>query len=212
MSSTDDEANHVTAWLSGLQDGDDTAIHQLWTHCFPRMVRYSRSRLPANLRRAFDEEDVALSAFKSFCKVAEAGKTDEIANREELWKLLTCITARKASGYIRREKTQKRGGGKVRGESIFLQDGDSHGSTTGGIENIAKPSHIDSEAAEVADLAIGLIDSLQDENVRAVAMLRLEGFSVDEIAERMECGKRTVERRLRLIRKTWLEAEQRTQE
>lgn len=212
MSPTSNEANEVTAWLSGLQEGDDTAIEHLWTHCFPRMVRYSRSRLPANLRRAFDEEDVALSAFKSFCKAAEAGKADEIADREELWKLLTCITARKASGYIRREKTQKRGGGKVRGESIFLQKGNSQSRFAGGIENIAKDSEAAGNSEDVADVAIGFIEDLQDEHVRAVALLRLEGFTVEEIAERMECGKRTVERRLRLIRKTWLETKERSQE
>lgn len=34
-------------------------------------------------------------------------------------------------------------------------------------------------------------------------MLRLEKYSVDEIAERIGCARRSVERRLNLIRSIW---------
>ncbi len=37
-------------------------------------------------------------------------------------------------------------------------------------------------------------------------MMRMDGFLVDEIADRLKLSKRAVERRLQLIRKTWTEA------
>ena len=40
--------------------------------------------------------------------------------------------------------------------------------------------------------------------VRRVALLRMEGYSNDQIAERLGCGLRSVERKLARIRKRWL--------
>jgi DNA-directed RNA polymerase specialized sigma24 family protein len=46
---------------------------------------------------------------------------------------------------------------------------------------------------------------LKDDTMRTVALLRVEGYSVEEIADRLNCGKRTIERKLTLIRRTWQE-------
>src|SRR5262245_12699286 len=43
-----------------------------------------------------DEEDVALSAFDSFCRNAEEGRFPDLRDRDNLWKLLVTITVRKA--------------------------------------------------------------------------------------------------------------------
>jgi DNA-directed RNA polymerase specialized sigma24 family protein len=61
--------------------------------------------------------------------------------------------------------------------------------------------------AQFTDDARAMIDMLQDDTIKTIALLRMEGYSVEEIAERLECGKRTIERRLTLIRKTWSESE-----
>ena len=50
-----------------------------------------------------------------------------------------------------------------------------------------------------------LFESLGDESLRQVVSLRLEGFTGEEIAERLGCNRRTVTRKLELIRETWLE-------
>jgi DNA-binding NarL/FixJ family response regulator len=42
-----------------------------------------------------------------------------------------------------------------------------------------------------------------DDALRDIAILRMEGFTVDEIAGRLGSTRRTVERRLHVIRKTW---------
>src|SRR6516164_9629014 len=57
----------VTRWFGLLQAGDPAAAQQLWERYFRRLVGLARKRLRGAARRATDEEDVALSAFDSFC-------------------------------------------------------------------------------------------------------------------------------------------------
>lgn len=189
----------LTLWYQSLQSGDSDAASQLFEHCFPRLLRHARSKLPAHLLRVLDEEDVALSAFESFCRGAQRGTLGDIENRDELWRLLTCITARKGLSHVRHEMRQKRGGGKVRGESIFTKvDG-----TRLGMEQVAGRDLSPETLAEFDDQCRHMLEALGDETLQTIALLRLEGYSVDEIASRLGCAKRSVERRLSLIRKTW---------
>lgn len=191
----------VSMWVAAIERGESEAAGKLWEYCFPRLLRYSRSKLPEHLRRVLDEEDVALSAFKSFCFRAADGKLGEIHNREELWKLLYCITGRKALGYVRYQTRAKRGGGLVGGESTFLKDTDSE--HDGGIDRVADPAASPAMLAEFQNECEHLLDLLDDEMLQTIAILRLEGYSVDEIAQRVSCAKRSVERRLNLIRSIW---------
>ena len=39
--------------------------------------------------------------------------------------------------------------------------------------------------------------------LRAIVLLRMEGYTDDDIAARLGCARRTVQRRLRLIRQLW---------
>ena len=45
--------------------------------------------------------------------------------------------------------------------------------------------------------------SLRDDCLRTIVVLRIEGYLVKEIAERLSVGERTVERKLQLIRAKW---------
>ena len=64
----------VSRWLDGIKAGDEASIERLWHRYFERLVRLARGKLPGHCRRAYDEEDVALSAFQSFCQRAAGGK------------------------------------------------------------------------------------------------------------------------------------------
>ena len=59
-------------------------------------------------------------------------------------------------------------------------------------------------AAMMADEYRRLFGSLADESLRVVALLKLEGHSNEEIARSLDCGLRTVERKLEVIRKRWI--------
>ena len=87
----------VTVLLEQLHSGDHAAVETLWRLYFPRLVRLARSHLQGLPRRAADEEDVALTAFDSFCRGAEQGRFPALHGRDELWKLLVTIAARHAA-------------------------------------------------------------------------------------------------------------------
>src|SRR3954452_19706131 len=105
----------VTHWIQALRGGDPGAAQKLWERYFPRLVGLARARLQGARRRAEDEEDVALSAFDSFCRGAREGRFPRLADRNDLWRLLVVLTARKAVDLLQREGRLKRG--PVRGES-----------------------------------------------------------------------------------------------
>ena len=86
----------VTQWIAKLGRGDADAARLLWQHYFSKLVEYARHRLDAVPRRAIDEEDVALSAMNSFCQGMAKHRFDQVNDRNDLWKLLVTITARKA--------------------------------------------------------------------------------------------------------------------
>ena len=83
----------VSHWIVQLKAGNQAAAQELWEDYFQRLVRLARRRLRGRSRRAADEEDVALSAFDSFCRGAEQGRFPRLTDRDNLWRLLVVITA-----------------------------------------------------------------------------------------------------------------------
>ena len=102
--------NSVTHWLGQLKAGDPAAAGPLWERYFPKLVELARARLAGFPRRAADEEDVALSAFDSFCRDAAAGRLPRLDDRDDLWRVLLLITSQKALDLVRHESAAKRGG------------------------------------------------------------------------------------------------------
>ena len=87
----------VTVWIDRLRVGDDVAARRLWERYFHALVRLARADLRAKPRGAVDEEDIALSAFQSFCDRAGRGQFPQLSDRDDLWKLL--IEAADRSGH-----------------------------------------------------------------------------------------------------------------
>jgi DNA-directed RNA polymerase specialized sigma24 family protein len=147
--------------------------------------------------RIADEEDVALSAFDSFCRGAEAGRFAQIHDRENLWRLLVLITMRKAFDLVNYQARRKRAG--VLGESA-LEDrpGEEQG-----MEQILGSEPTPEFAAQVTEEYQRLLGQLEDDSLRAVAQWKLEGYTTGEIAAKLGCAPRTVERKLRVIRNVW---------
>src|SRR5262249_39582276 len=111
----------ITGWIHQLKAGDRAAAQKLWEGYFHRLVALARQRLRHAPRRVADEEDAALSAFNSFCRGAEQGRFPRLLDRDGLWQLLVLITVRKAGGQAQRERSSKRGGGKVHNASAWWE-------------------------------------------------------------------------------------------
>ena len=62
---------------------------------------------------------MALMAFHSFCRGVADGRFPQLGDRDDLWQILLMIAERKTIDHLREQFRQKRGGGNVRGESVF---------------------------------------------------------------------------------------------
>ena len=189
----------ISQWLLHLAEGDAEAAEKIWRDYFGKLVKLARRKLDGLPSRDFDEEDVALSAMHSFYQGVARHKFENLRNREDLWKLLVTITARKATAKRRTHFAQKRGGGQTRGESIFAHPEDN----LGGIVNVLGTEPTPELAVSVAENCRLMFDQLHDETLRQIALWTLEGYRTEEIAEKLSCVRRTVERKLERIREIW---------
>ncbi len=188
----------VTVWLARLRNGErDEAIWRLWQVYFARLVGLARARLASRPRLTSFAEDVALSAFNSFVRAAQANRFPRLDDRDDLWRVLLLLTARKAGKLLRREGAAKRGGtGRLPAEDVPLERWP-----------VASSEPDPAEAAIMGDTCDRLLDQLGDDTLRQVALWKLEGFSNAEIAEKLNRSISTVERKLQLIRRIWTHEE-----
>jgi DNA-directed RNA polymerase specialized sigma24 family protein len=189
----------VTALIARLKGGDHEGVRLLWQRYYPRLVALARKKLQGTPRRAADEEDAALSAFNSFCRRAEQGQFPDLKDRDGLWALLVVLTGRKAADLVKHQQREKRGGGRVQGDSALRPARGDSG--PGGFDGLEGSDPTPEEAALLAEEVESLLDRLRDQALRQVAVWKLEGFTNAEIAERQGCSLPTVERRLALIRR-----------
>jgi DNA-directed RNA polymerase specialized sigma24 family protein len=200
-----DGAGSVTHWIETLKAGDPVAAQRLWERYFQRLVRLARGRFPIRHKAGVieDEEDAAVSAFKSVCLGLAQGRYPNLAGRDDLWRLLVLIAARKAVNQAERWGRQKRGGGSLVRESDMRAAGNDQ--EPRGLDELLGPAPTPEFLAIMAEECQRLMGVLgqPDLHLAEIATWRLEGFNRDEIAERLGCSRRTVASRLGLIRKTW---------
>jgi RNA polymerase sigma factor (sigma-70 family) len=191
----------VTSWIGHLKAGDHTAVKKLMERYFQRLVGLARKKLQGTPRQAADEEDVALSAFASFCRAAERGQFPQLQDRDGLWHFLKVITVRKALDQAKSARRQKRGG-PAPGVTRLSDEGAA--ADEAALAQILSREPTPELAAQVAEEFKRLLDCLKPE-LREIALLKLDGYKTEEIAAKLRCAARTIERKLRLIRKTWKE-------
>jgi DNA-directed RNA polymerase specialized sigma24 family protein len=191
-------AGEVTALIERLKSGDREAVQPLWERYFRRLVGLAQAKLKGARHPDRDGEDVALSAFDSFCRAAERGRFPRLDDSSDLWQLLALITCRKAADLIDYCKRAKR----------RLEVGESNlgpppGEAGRAIEQVAAQEPTPGEAAELAEGCGRLLGLLEDGRLRQIADWKLEGYTNAEIARKLGRSEVTVERSLQLIRATW---------
>lgn len=181
----------LTIWLEQWKAGDSDAAQKIWEHYFQEVVKLARKKMQGLPRRAADEEDVAQNAFLSLCRGVERKRFPKLNDREDLWRLLVVITRGKAFDLCAQEKAKKRGGGVYQPVADFE------------LENIFSKEPTPEFAAQVAEEYQRLLGKLTDPQLQQIALWKMEGDTNEEIAQKLGCVLRTVERRLNLIRKLW---------
>jgi RNA polymerase sigma factor (sigma-70 family) len=188
----------IMHWIAEIKDGHSAGARGIWVRYFPRLVRLARKQIRGVSRSMADEEDVALSALDSFCRAAREGRYPDLADRDSLWRLLLQITLNKAMSLARHEGRQRRGEGRVRSLSHEQVASDEQV-----LVEIVGKEPTPEFAAMMAEECRRLLETLDDPQLRQLAVAKMEGYSNQEIAQRLDCALRTVERRLKLIRDQW---------
>ena len=178
---------------------DETAARDICGRYLPRLVRVARRALGNAPRRAEDEEDAAQNALHSFFRGVRDGRFATLHHDDNLWPLLYRITQRKAINLRNRQLSQKRGRGTVRGDSVFEDPRENH--TPSGLDQLEtlRPSH--ESVIDTRDQYQQLLRRLDSKTLRDVAEMKLRGYTNAEIAETLGVVERTVERKLREIRR-----------
>ena len=191
----------VSVWIEQLVACDPSAASRLWEHFCLRLMSYARGRLNPKTRRVYDEEDAAISAFRSFCKGIEAQKFPDVGDRGNLWALLVVITSRKIINRHRYENRACRDNSKTFSDSIFQT---AHPTGLGILSTLPSREPTPEFAAEVAEMSENLYSLLPELDLRQILTLKLEGYTNDEVADQMKVTRRAVQRKLERIRRLWL--------
>jgi RNA polymerase sigma factor (sigma-70 family) len=191
-----DPSGSITHAFQQLRAGDALAAGELFERFFPRLVGLAKKTLAGRPQRAADADDAAQSAFASFCQRASGGQFGDLLKRDDLWNLLGTITVRKSLQQARREGAAKRGGGATLGEDLLRDPAGRQAA----LEDLAvqMPVH-------EFDLACEELLAQLDDEQRQIAILRLMGYRNREVAEKLDCTERKVERKLQLVRLKWEE-------
>ncbi|MEI7460405.1 MAG: ECF-type sigma factor [Pirellula sp.] len=186
----------VTNWLRKLESGHDQAAQRLWDVFFERLVLLAQQRMRTSPHGIADAEDIALSAFASFCFGVQSQRFPELSDRNGLWRLLVSITLRKLMHMLRDQNRQKRGGGFRQ----IPQATNASGSLTE-IEQIMAREPTPEIAAQLTEQYDHWMRALASEELVRLTQWKLEGFTNSEIAAKCGLTARTIERKLNLIRK-----------
>ena len=188
------DTGSVSKLLLDLKNGDHDAAQALWNRTVERIAAAARKRLMALGVRGVDEDDVAVDVLASLCRGAGQGRFPRLDDRNDLWQVVMMLTRQKVVNERRRRQPEWT-------ESAIPSGADDH-SELQGIELVqGDEPHPDVVVTAVEELE-NLLSSL-DEERRAITLLKLDGYSHPEIAERLGISLRSVERKVALIKKKW---------
>jgi len=172
--------------------GDQKAATELYRSYASRLIALARSRLSAKLAQRIDPEDVVQSAYRSFFADSREGRY-EVQCGTDLWQLLLTITLHKLQCQVQRHTAQKRA---VDLERNFGSEDSLHGIQADVLAHGPSPV----EAVALIDELEQLMRTLKPAQ-RLIVEMRLQGYHLDEIAEKAACSLISVRRILDQVKR-----------
>lgn len=179
--------NSVTGWFLALKDGDAAAANNLWARYFKRVVALVSDKLVRD--PAYEAEDLALSVFDCLFRAAEDGRYQDLGSRDELWSLMLVCARNKWINHTNKMAAAKRSAENTRRMSASSA--------------VTSPEPTAEESAIFEEECGRLVGLLKDSTLQSIALLRMDGNLVADIARQIGRSERTVKRKLMLIRKRW---------
>jgi len=186
----------VSLWIDQLRNANEGAARRVWEHFSSRLFAIARRKLRLDTRRVYDEEDAVQSMFRSICTGMAEGRFPDLRDRDSLWSLMLVITSQKISNRHRFDQQQRRDIRRTLSDSIFTNSEQSEGIL---LSREPTPEF----AAELEETCQHLFETLDDPDLKQIALFRLEGYTDEEIAEKLNCSRRMVQRRMTMIRRAW---------
>lgn len=197
-----DDVGSITLLLEQVRHGDERGAQDLFDRYFENLLAIARRKLRDVPRRTEDEEDVVLGALDSFIRRARNQQFPQLSDRNNLWHLLIAITERKAINQRKRQLARKRGESQMQKQAA--RPDDSHNGQQR-LESVAAPQPTPDTIVQLAEECRRLFGQLDDDVLRDVARMKLDGYTNAEIAQKLDVVERTVERKLNRIRACWSE-------
>jgi RNA polymerase sigma factor (sigma-70 family) len=165
-----------------LHAGDEAAAKAVFERYAERLTRLARSRLAIKLASRVDPEDIVLSAYRSFFAGARAGRF-QVEHGGDLWRLLVEVTLHKLYRQAAHHGAQRRSVAR----EVRIDD-----SAISGLEATSAEPTPD-EALAAAEELEAVLSRLPNRGRDALEQ-RLQGYELEEIAQRLGCSERTVRR------------------
>jgi RNA polymerase sigma factor (sigma-70 family) len=176
--------------LRRLEAGNQDAAAEVFRLYAHRLIALARKHLDARCRVMLSGSDVAQEVLNSFFR-RQAQDPFDVETDSALWGLLAEITLRKCGKWNRHFATRKRGAVPT----LSLQNTEASDDAW----DVADGGPTPDDAALLAEMVAELYRGLKD-NERTICELRLQGYQVREIAERVNLTEETVSRKLARIK------------
>ena len=186
----DDSANLLDRWRTG----DEDAAEDLFQRYSERLISLVRAHLSEKFAARLDAEDVVQSAFRSFFRGSREGRY-LLAHSGDLWRLLVAIAQHKLQHQAHKHTAAKR--------SVARESATVHSGAHAGKGDASVPSPND--ALSVAEAIESICARLRPIEQRMFE-LRLEAYTLDEIALDTQRSQRTVRRvmdRIKTMVREW---------
>ena len=197
-----DSDGSITVLIEQVRRGDEQVPQQLFDRYFAQLLGVAGRKLNGVPRAPRMRKTPCSSALDSFIGRARKQQFPQLKDRHNLWALLIKITECKAMNQRKRQLAEKRGGGNVISDGALSRSQPDSRSFLDGMQG---PQPTAETIFQLAEECRRLFEMLDDEPLREVARMKLEGYTNGEIAQHLDVVERTIERKLRRIRNRWSE-------
>lgn len=186
-----DDRSQFLRFADRLLAGEETAANEMWQRYSARLVALASQRLHPRLRSRMDADDIVQSVMRSFFFRLHEGHW-ELRNWSSLWGLLSLMVLRKCSHHLAAQTGPQR---DIQLELQIADDGAAVGDARVLFSREPDPQQV-ALLVESVDSLLCLLDDVD----RTIVELILAGYSTTDVATRLGCSVRTVQRRIFLVR------------
>ncbi len=173
------------------RNGDESAATELHDKYLAKLVEFAKQHLNEKFRKRIDAQDLVQSIYRSVFRVTRE-RSIEFTDDTGFWKWLATLALNKTYNRVKYLEAGSRNPSREGGRA---EDASLRAISAGRYRSMPSSE----EVVELADLLETILKALEPTD-QQILQFRIEGFTQQEIAERLNVDPRTVRRRLESIR------------